>query len=68
MENKEERQLLTETAENGTYCSYTKHTDGFRVQACFDVKKYLIPCVSVNGNKFGSGLEPQGLASGSEAI
>nr|MBQ4317558.1 hypothetical protein [Clostridia bacterium] len=33
----------------------------FRVRACFDVKKYLIPCVSVNGNEFGAGGEPKGL-------
>lgn len=33
----------------------------FRVQACFDVIKYLIPCVNLNGNEFGGGLEPKGL-------
>lgn len=33
----------------------------FRVRACFDVQKYLIPCVSVNGNPFGAGKEPKGL-------
>lgn len=33
----------------------------FRVEACFDVKKYLIPCVNINGNEFGNGLEPKGL-------
>ncbi|MBE6931575.1 MAG: hypothetical protein E7463_15000 [Ruminococcaceae bacterium] len=32
-----------------------------RVSPCFDVAKYLIPCVSVNGNVFGAGLEPKGL-------
>lgn len=32
-----------------------------RIQTCFDVKKYLIPCVSVNGNEFGNGSEPKGL-------
>ncbi|MBO5354616.1 MAG: hypothetical protein J6B09_00950 [Clostridia bacterium] len=33
----------------------------FRVAACFDVQKFLIPCVSVNGNPFGAGKEPKGL-------
>ena len=33
----------------------------FRIQTYFDVKKYLIPCVNVNGNEFGNGLEPKGL-------
>lgn len=33
----------------------------FRVAACFDVQKYLIPCVSINGNPFGTGKEPKGL-------
>lgn len=33
----------------------------FRAVACFDVKKYLIPCVSINGNEFGAGKEPKGL-------
>ena len=32
-----------------------------RVRPCFDVQKYLIPNVSVNGNEFGGGLEPKGL-------
>lgn len=32
-----------------------------RVKPLFDVKKYLIPCVNVNGNEFGAGLEPKGL-------
>lgn len=32
-----------------------------RVFPCFEVKKYLIPCVSINGNEFGAGLEPKGL-------
>lgn len=33
----------------------------FRVYTCFDVEKYLIPCVNVNGNEFGAGFEPKGL-------
>lgn len=33
----------------------------FRIQTCYEVKKYLIPCVSINGNEFGNGLEPKGL-------
>jgi len=33
----------------------------FRIQACFNVEKYLIPCVSVNGNEFGKEGEPKGL-------
>ena len=32
-----------------------------RIRPLFDVKKYLIPCVNVNGNEFGAGLEPKGL-------
>lgn len=32
-----------------------------RIKPLFDVKKYLIPCVNVNGNEFGAGLEPKGL-------
>ena len=33
----------------------------FGISPCFAVKKYLIPCVSINGNEFGGGLEPKGL-------
>lgn len=33
----------------------------FRIEPCFEVNKYLIPCVSVNGNEFGNGKEPKGL-------
>lgn len=33
----------------------------FRVQTCFVPQRYLIPCVSVNGNEFGKGGEPKGL-------
>jgi len=33
----------------------------FRVSACFTPERYLIPCVSVNGNEFGAGNEPKGL-------
>lgn len=33
----------------------------FRATPCFDVKKYLIPCVNINGNEFGNGDEPKGL-------
>lgn len=33
----------------------------FGVSPCFEVKKYLIPCVSINGNEFGGGLDPKGL-------
>ena len=33
----------------------------FGIRPCFKVKKYLIPCVSINGNEFGNGLEPKGL-------
>lgn len=32
-----------------------------RVQPYFDVQKYLIPNVSINGNEFGNGGEPKGL-------
>lgn len=32
-----------------------------RVLPCFEVHKYLIPNVSINGNEFGNGLEPKGL-------
>ena len=32
-----------------------------RVKPLFDAKKYLIPCVNVNGNEFGAGFEPKGL-------
>lgn len=32
-----------------------------RVKPLFEIKKYLIPCVNVNGNEFGAGLEPKGL-------
>lgn len=38
----------------------------FRAKACFDVKQYLIPCVSVNGNDFGKGFEPKGLTRDGE--
>ena len=33
----------------------------FRVRPCFTPTRYLIPCVSVNGNEFGGGGEPKGL-------
>ncbi len=32
-----------------------------RVKEMFSAAKYLIPCVNVNGNEFGAGLEPKGL-------
>ena len=32
-----------------------------RVKEMFSATKYLIPCVNVNGNEFGAGLEPKGL-------
>lgn len=32
-----------------------------RVMPIFEVSRYLIPCVNVNGNEFGAGLEPKGL-------
>lgn len=38
----------------------------FRVAACFDVQKFLIPCVSINGNPFGAGKEPKGLERNSK--
>ena len=33
-----------------------------RVRGLFEVEKYLIPCVSVNGNEFGGGGDPKGYA------
>jgi hypothetical protein len=33
----------------------------FRVQTGFVPERFLIPCVSVNGNEFGRGGEPKGL-------
>lgn len=33
-----------------------------QIQPCFKVNKFLIPCVSINGNPFGSGFEPKGYA------
>lgn len=40
-------------------------TRSFRIAQCimptFDVSRYLIPCVNVNGNEFGAGSEPKGL-------
>ena len=32
-----------------------------RVMPIFETKRYLIPCVNVNGNEFGAGFEPKGL-------
>ena len=32
-----------------------------RVRPVFGVNRYLIPCVSINGNEFGAGFEPKGL-------
>ena len=32
-----------------------------QVKPLYETKKYLIPCVNVNGNEFGAGLEPKGL-------
>lgn len=39
----------------------------FSARPCFAVKQYLIPCVSVNGNDFGKGLEPKGLTLDGES-
>lgn len=38
----------------------------FAIRPCFEVKQYLIPCVSVNGNLFGGGSEPKGLTRDGE--
>ena len=32
-----------------------------RLMPLFETKRYLIPCVNVNGNEFGAGFEPKGL-------
>lgn len=32
-----------------------------RVKPAFEVGRYLIPCVTINGNEFGAGFEPKGL-------
>lgn len=32
-----------------------------RVKPVFEVGRYLIPCVTINGNEFGAGFEPKGL-------
>ena len=32
-----------------------------RIRPTFEVNKYLIPCVNINGNEFGAGFEPKGL-------
>lgn len=31
------------------------------IRAAFDAARYLIPCVSMDGNRWGAGLEPKGL-------
>ena len=33
----------------------------FTVRSLFAADHYLIPCVNINGNEFGAGLEPKGL-------
>lgn len=33
----------------------------FETETCFKPKKYLIPCVSYNGNEWGEGKEPKGM-------
>ena len=38
----------------------------FTVKALFDTERYLIPCVSMNGNTWGGGLEPKGLTRDGE--
>ena len=38
----------------------------FRISPLFEVGKYLIPCVSFNGNEFGGGKEPKGLEKDGE--
>jgi len=38
----------------------------FDADTLFKFKKYLIPCVSYNGNKFGEGKEPKGLSCNGE--
>ena len=38
----------------------------FRVSTLFAGTRYLIPCVSVNGNEFGDGGEPKGLTRDGE--
>lgn len=32
-----------------------------RIKPLFEAEQYLIPCVNVNGNEFGAGLEPKGM-------
>ena len=39
----------------------------FSVEGLFDAERYLIPCVSVNGNEFGQGGEPKGLTRNGES-
>lgn len=38
----------------------------FEAETLFQPEKYLIPCVSYNGNAFGEGKEPKGLSCGGE--
>lgn len=33
----------------------------FKLKNCYKASRYLIPCVSINGNNFGNGFEPKGL-------
>ncbi len=35
----------------------------FALRPCYKPEKYLIPCVSYNGNEWGEGLEPKGLCA-----
>lgn len=43
--------------------NHTRHIRTvLRVETLFTPKRYLIPCVSVNGNEFGEGGEPKGYA------
>ncbi len=36
----------------------------FALRTAFSPSKYLIPCVSYNGNEWGEGLEPKGMTAG----
>ncbi|MBQ8140492.1 MAG: hypothetical protein IJ038_02215 [Clostridia bacterium] len=38
----------------------------FRLKNCFEAEHFVIPCVSIDGNKFGAGLEPKGLERNGE--
>ncbi|MBQ7932993.1 MAG: hypothetical protein IJ334_18545, partial [Clostridia bacterium] len=60
-EKKTDRLFCIHRTWTNTASHAVKLRTSFRVKTCFVPERYLIPCVSANGNEFGKGGEPKGL-------